>query len=392
MKGSDVYNIQTLNNISPMGLKQFPQGNYRVASSIELPDAILLRSYNMLEMDIPPSVMAIARAGVGVNNIPVNLCSQMGIVVFNTPGGNASSVKDLVIASLFFSSRKIIEGLAWAKTLKGKGSEVPALIEKGKSRFAGPEITGKKLGVIGLGAVGVMVANDAAALGMEVTGYDPFISVESAWGLSRGVRRASGFEKLLATADYITLHVPLSKETEGMINGDKFKRMKKGVRILNFARDGLVNREDLKTAIRNETVSVYVTDFPDEELLELDNVIAIPHLGASTPEAEDKCAVMAVQQVREYLETGNIRNSVNFPTCEMDMIGIRRIVVANKNIPRMVGQITAVIAGEGINIADMLNKSREDIAYTIIDIDNDISEESEQKIRQIEGVLKARVI
>jgi len=387
-----MHKVQTLNKISPAGLEHFPRDTYEVASEIPHPDTILVRSYNMLDMELPQSLKAIARLGVGVNNIPVEKCSERGIVVFNTPGANANSVKEIVLAGLFLSSRKIIQGINRAKTLIGKGDEIPKLTEKEKSQFAGPEIRGKKLGVIGLGAVGVMVANDATALGMEVTGYDPFISVESAWGLSKDIKRANGFESLLATSDYITLHIPLTDETKGMINRDKFARMKKGIRLLNFARSGLVNNEDLKAAIEKGIVSVYVTDFPEEELLKMENVISIPHLGASTPEAEDNCAITAVEQVRDFLEKGNIKNSVNYPQCQMDLIGKKRIVIANKNIPRMVGQITTVFAGEGINIADMLNKSKGSTAYNIIDIDSEISDESIQKIRAIEGVTMVRVI
>jgi len=387
-----MFKIQTLNKISPVGLEYFPRGNYEVASEILHPDAILVRSHNINDTDLPESLKVIARAGAGINNVPVERCSEMGIVVFNTPGANANSVKEITLAGLFISSRKIISGIKWTKTLEGRGDQVPALVEKEKHRFAGPEIKGKKLGVIGLGAVGVSVSNDAASLGMEVTGYDPFISVESAWDLSRHIIRAAGFDSLLASADYITLHVPLTEETNGMINKDRFARMKKGVRILNFARGELVNQKDLKAAIEKGIVSVYVTDFPDEELLEMENVITIPHLGASTPEAEDNCAVMAVKQICNYLEKGNIINSVNFPTCQMDILRKKRIIIANKNIPRMVGQITAILASEGINIADMLNKSKGDLAYNIIDIDNEISNESIQKIRRIEGVTTVRVI
>ncbi len=387
-----MFKIQTLNKISPVGLEHFPRGNYEVASEILHPDAILVRSHNINDMELPKSLKVIARAGAGINNVPVEKCSDMGIVVFNTPGANANSVKEITLAGLFISSRKIISGIKWTKTLEGRGDQVPELIEKEKHRFAGPEIKGKKLGVIGLGAVGVSVSNDAASLGMKVTGYDPFISVESAWDLSRHIKRAAGFDSLLASADYITLHVPLTEETKGMIDKDKFARMKKGVRILNFARGELVNQKDLKAAIEKEIVSVYVTDFPDEELLELENVITIPHLGASTPEAEDNCAIMAVKQICNYLEKGNIINSVNFPICQMDILRKRRIIIANKNIPRMVGQITAILASEGINIADMLNKSKGNLAYNIIDIDNEISDKSIQKIRGIEGVTMVRVI
>lgn len=387
-----MFKIQTLNKISPVGLGHFPRGNYEVASEILHPDAILVRSHNINDMELPKSLKVIARAGAGINNVPVEKCSDMGIVVFNTPGANANSVKEITLAGLFISSRKIISGIKWTETLEGRGDQVPELVEKEKHRFAGPEITGKKLGVIGLGAVGVSVSNDAASLGMEVTGYDPFISVESAWDLSRHIKRAAGFDSLLASADYITLHVPLTEETKGMIDKDKFARMKKGVRILNFARGELVNQKDLKAAIEKGIVSVYITDFPDEELLKLENVITIPHLGASTPEAEDNCAIMAVKQICNYLEKGNIINSVNFPTCQMDILRKRRIIIANKNIPRMVGQITAILASEGINIADMLNKSKGNLAYNIIDIDNEISDKSIQKIRGIEGVTMVRVI
>jgi D-3-phosphoglycerate dehydrogenase len=387
-----MYKILTLNKISPIGLKYLPLDTYEVASEIQHPDAVIVRSFNMLEMKLPGSLKAIARAGTGVNNIPIDKCSERGVVVFNTPGANANSVKGLVIASLFLSSRKIIEGINWVNTQSRKSDEIPKLVEKEKSRFSGPEIKGKKLGVIGLGAVGVMVANDAAALGMEVIGYDPFISVESAWGLSRDVKRASGFDSLLANADYITLHVPLSEETEGMINHEKFSRMKKGVRLLNFARGALVNDTDLKSALEKGIVAVYVTDFPTHELLRMENVIAIPHLGASTPEAEDNCAVMAVQQTRDFLEKGCIKNSVNFPDCQMEIMGKKRLVITNKNIPRMVGQITAILASEGINIADMLNRSRESNAYNIIDIDSELSEDSIKKIKSIKGVTMVRVI
>ncbi|HEB29946.1 MAG TPA: 3-phosphoglycerate dehydrogenase [Spirochaetes bacterium] len=384
--------IRTLNPISPVGLDCLPGNRYEVASEIPHPDAIIVRSFDMVDMELPLSLKAIVRAGVGTNNIPVDRCSGRGIVVFNTPGANANSVKEITLAGLFISSRKILQGIGWTKTLKNKGDNVQALVEKQKSLFTGPEITGKNLGVIGLGAVGVSVSNDAAALGMNVTGYDPFISIESAWGLSRNIKRASGFDSLLANSDYITLHIPLSEETKDIINKDIFSIMKKGVRLLNFSRSELVNNKDLKEAIKKRTVAVYVTDFPDKELLDMDEVIMIPHLGASTPEAEDNCAVMAANQIRDYLENGNIVNSVNFPECKMDVIGKKRILIANKNIPRMVGQITSVLAQEGINIADMLNKSRGDLAYNIIDIDNQIADTSIKKISEIEGVLMVRVI
>jgi D-3-phosphoglycerate dehydrogenase len=387
-----MFKILTLNKISPGGLSHFPRETYEVASEIGHPDAVIVRSASMLDMELPESLKGIARAGTGVNNIPVDKCSERGIVVFNTPGANANSVKELVLAALLMASRNVIQGISWAKSLVGKGDEVPKIIEKEKSRFVGPEIKGKRLGVIGLGAIGVMVANDAHALGMEVSGYDPFISVESAWDLSRSIKRATGFESLLKTCDYITLHIPLTDETKGIINKEKFALMRKGARILNFARGGLVNNADLKEALANGTVSAYLTDFPDEELLKLEGVVPFPHLGASTPEAEDNCAVMAVKQIRDFLENGNIKNSVNFPNCQMDKTGKKRLVISNRNIAGMVGKITAVLAGEGINIDDMLNRSKGNNAYNIIDIDSEITENAVSKIREIEGVTMMRVI
>jgi len=387
-----MYKIQTLNKISALGLDLFPRDDYEIASEFINPDAILVRSQNMLEMNIPESVKAIARAGAGVNNIPVEKCTAAGVVVFNTPGANANGVKELVLAGLLLSSRRIFPGLQWCKGLVGKGDEVPNLVEKGKNDFIGPEIKGKRLGVIGLGAIGVMVANDALELGMQVTGYDPFISVEAAWGLSRNVKRARGLESLFAESDYITLHVPLTEKTKGYINKERFNTMKKGARILNFARGGLVNNADLFDALNEGIVSCYVTDFPDEELLKHDKVIAFPHLGASTPEAEDNCAIMAVNQTKDFLEYGNIKNSVNFPNCELDLTAKYRIIIANRNIPNMVGQITTILAAEKINIADMLNRGKADIAYNIIDIDGEVNASVLEKIKSIDGVIMVRLI
>jgi D-3-phosphoglycerate dehydrogenase len=384
--------IQTLNKISPKGLELFPRDVYEIASEIINPDAVLVRSADMHEMQLTGSVKAIARAGAGVNNIPIDKCSQKGIVVMNTPGANANSVKELVVAGLLICSRKLVQGIIWAKGLAGKGDEVPKLIEKGKSNFEGPEIKGKRLGVIGLGAIGVKVANDAVSLGMEVTGYDPIISVEAAWELSHTVKRSLSLDNLLAKSDYITLHVPLNDKTKGMLNKDKFALMKKGVRILNFARGGLVSNEDLKEAIKEGIVAAYVTDFPDQDLVAVEGVIPIPHLGASTPEAEDNCAIMAVNQTRNFLEYGNIKNSVNFPDCEMEPSGKARILVGNRNVPNMVGQITTLLAAEKINIADMLNKSKTDLAYNIIDIDNEINESALKKLKAIEGIIMVRVL
>ena len=387
-----MFKIQTLNKIAMIGLEGFPREQYEIASEMLNPDAILVRSADMHNMQLPASVKAIGRAGAGVNNIPVEQCSKRGIVVFNTPGANANGVKELVLAGLLLSSRRIVPGIEWAKTLKGKGKEVGPLVEKGKNDFVGPEIKGKKLGVIGLGAIGVMVANDAVALGMEVAGYDPYISVEAAWGLARTVRRATSLDMLLAQSDYITLHVPLMDQTKGMLNRDKFALMKKGVRIVNLARGGLVKNADLLEAMKAGTVGCYVTDFPDDDLLDVPNVIPIPHLGASTPEAEDNCAVMAVEQVRDFLENGNVKNAVYFPACALPVMGRNRIVVANANVPNMVGQITTVLAADKINIADMMNKSAGELAYNIIDIDGNVAEAQVEKLRKIEGVITARLI
>jgi D-3-phosphoglycerate dehydrogenase len=389
-----MFKIQTLNKISTLGLELLPRDSYEVASEILNPDAVLVRSANMLTMEIPPSVKAIARAGAGVNNVPVPACSERGIIVFNTPGANANGVKELVIAGLLLSSRKIVSGITWAKGLVGKGDEVPKLIEKGKGDFVGPEIKGKRLGVVGLGAIGVMVANDAVELGMQVSGYDPFISVDAAWGLSRNVKRARGLESLLAESDYVTLHVPLNDQTKGLINRERLADLKKGARLLNFARGGLVNNADLREALAAGQVSVYVTDFPDEELLKLDNVVAFPHLGASTPEAEDNCAVMAVNQLKDFLENGNVRNAVNYPDCDMGPVPRAggRILLANKNIPNMVGQVTTILAAAKINIADMINKHRGDMAYNIIDIDGKVGDATIATLKSTEGVIMVRFI
>jgi len=388
-----MFRIQTLSRISPKGLDLFPREGYEVASEIPTPDAILVRSTDMHGHELPGSLKAITRAGVGVNNIPVDRCTARGIVVLNTPGANANSVKELVIAGLLLSSRRILESVQWIDTLKNKGEDVPKLVEAGKAAFEGPELRGKTLGVIGLGAIGVLVANDAVALGMSVMGFDPFISVESAWGLSREVRRAKVLDTLIAESDYITLHVPLLEETRGMINRTRFALMRKGVRLLNLARGGLVNNADLRDAIRAGLVACYVTDFPDAELLEMERVIPIPHLGASTPEAEENCAVMAVRQTMAFLEHGNVKNSANFPECEMGPVGTdSRLLIANRNIPNMVGQVTTQLASDGINISDLLNRHRGDLAYNIIDVDGAPSAQTMERIRAIEGIIMARLL
>ena len=387
-----MYKIQTLNKISSAGLSLLPLDNYESASEITHPDAILVRSFKMHDMEIPESLLAIGRAGAGVNNIPVDKCSEKGIVVFNTPGANANAVKELVLASLFLSSRDIVGGIEWAKTLIGEGEEVPKLVEKGKSSFVGPEISGKTLGIVGLGAIGRLVANAAESLGMKVIGYDPFISVDAAWGLSQYVKKAKGFEHLFSHSDYVSLHIPLSDDTKNLIDKSKFKMMKDGVRIMNFARGGLIHETDLMEALDSGKVARLVTDFPNENMLKHEKIIGIPHLGASTPESESNCAVMAVNQVREYLENGNIRNSVNFPEAEMPRNGSCRLCIVNQNVPKMVGQITTVLANEDINIEEMLNRHHMGLAYNIIDVGQAVTDDQLKKIKSIEGVIRVRAI
>ncbi|HNS90056.1 MAG TPA: phosphoglycerate dehydrogenase [Deltaproteobacteria bacterium] len=386
-----MYKIDLLNNISEKGLRLFTD-RYEYRTGVSEPDGILVRSKEMKDMTLPSSLKAIARAGAGVNNIPIDKCSEKGIVVFNTPGANANGVKELVILGMLLASRKVTEGIAWAKGLVGEGDKVPDLIEKGKSKFGGTEILGKKVGVVGLGAIGTMVANAAEGLGMEVIGYDPFLSIEAAWMLSRNTKRASSLEKLLADSDFVTLHVPLNKDTRGSIDADKFAIMKKGAVLLNFARRELVNTADLKKALADGIVSCYVTDFPDEELIKMDRSIAIPHLGASTEESEENCAIMAAMQLMEYLENGNIKNSVNFPETHLDRSPSKRLTIANQNLPGMIEKITHLLAENKINIADMINKSKGSIAYNIIDIDGDVNEGLIGKIGSLEGVLAIRVL
>lgn len=388
-----MYKIQTLNKIDPEGLKIFPLDQYEIASEFASPDAVIVRSQAMHDMELPSSLLSIARAGAGVNNIPIEKCTNQGIVVFNTPGANAHAVKEIVIAAMLMASRDIAGSLEWAKTLKGKGAEVPGLVEKGKANFGGTEIRGKTLAVIGLGAIGVLVANAAQALGMNVLGYDPYISVNYAWKLSRNVKKAEGLESLLSSADFVTLHIPQLPETKGFINADKLKMMKNGVKIMNFARGGLVNNADMLAALESGKVGKYVTDFPEDELINVKNIIAIPHLGASTEESETNCAIMAVNQTIDYLENGNIINSVNFPTTEMERVaGATRIVVANKNVPKMVSQISSLLAHEGLNIANMLNRNKDEIAYNIIDIDGAVPATIKNTISEIDGVIMVRIL
>lgn len=391
-----MFKIQTLNKISLAGLSLLERDKYETASEMANPDGIILRSFKMHDMELPASLKAVARAGAGVNNIPIDKCTEKGIVVFNTPGANANSVKELVIAGMLTSVRRIPEAIDWCKTLADKGDEVPQLVEKGKSQFAGTEIKGKTLGVIGLGAIGVMVANTAAAMGMKVIGSDPYISVDAAWGLSREVKKAISLDSLIAESDFITVHVPLTDTTKGMFNADKFAIMKKGTVLLNFARGGLVKNEDLKAAIEAGTIAKYMTDFPDAELIGMENVICVPHLGASTEEAEDNCAAMAAEEIKDYLEFGNIKNSVNFPDCSMPFTGRKRITIINKDMPNVIGQFSSIIAADKINIAEFINKSKKGYAYNIIEIDSEVSDELMadviEKLKAAEGVIAVRLI
>jgi D-3-phosphoglycerate dehydrogenase len=383
--------IRCLNKIDPKGINLLDPNNYTIVEDDTM-DAILVRSFKLHDYEMPESLKAIGRAGAGVNNIPLDKCSEQGIVVFNTPGANANGVKELVLASMLLSSRDIIGGVEWAKTLLGE-SDVAKKVEAGKSQFAGPEILGKKLGVIGLGAIGAMVANAAVGLGMEVIGYDPFISVDAAWGLSSAVRRSLTLDEIVKESDYITIHVPLLDATRGMLNKNLFDQMKENVRIFNFSRGELVNEDDLQVALEAGKVAKYVTDFPNEKVLGMKNVINVPHLGASTPESEENCAVMATLQIKDYLENGNIVNSVNYPACSMGIPQTAgRIAINHKNIPNMVGQITTLLANKNINIADMINKSRKDWAYTLIDVENEVSEAIVDELKGIDGVVKVRII
>jgi D-3-phosphoglycerate dehydrogenase len=390
-----MYKIQTLNKISSIGLKDFPREEYEVASEFQNPDAIILRSFKMLDMEIPTNVKAVGRAGAGTNNIPVDLMSSKGIPVFNTPGANANAVKELVLCALLMSNRPIIKAAEWAKSLIGNGDAIPDMCEKGKNQFIGPELVGKTLGVIGLGAIGTQVANAASALKMEVIGYDPFISVDAAWSLSRKIQKETSLDTLLSKSDYITIHVPQTPETKGLINADRIKTMKTGVRIVNFARGGLVVNADIIKAINSGKIASFTTDFSDEELLKTENVVCLPHIGASTPEAEDNCAVMAVKELRDFLETGAIENSVNFPRCTIDTpipTNGTRLCISNKNVPNMVSQITAALAGQNQNIAGMINKNRNDLAYNIIDIDGHVKPETINNLQSIKEVINVRAI
>lgn len=387
-----MYVIRTLNKISNIGLDKLPKDSYTISDDAEKCQGILVRSQKMHDMELPDELLAIARAGAGTNNIPTEACAEKGIVVFNTPGANANGVKELTLLGLLVASRKVYRAMEWVQTIKGEGDNVSKLVEKEKSKFSGQEVQGKKLGIIGLGAIGVMVANDARALGMEVAGFDPYISVEAAWGLSRAVKKAVSLEALLAESDYISVHVPLNKKTKGLLSTNEFKAMKAGVKILNFSRGALIDNEAMIEAVKTGKVDRYVTDFPEDELLGVENVLSIPHLGASTFESEENCAIMAVREMRDYLEFGNIRNSVNFPNCELRPSGKMRLCMAGKNVPNILGSITRIIGEHAINVAGMINNHKGDYAYTIIDVDDDVSDELIKNIKEIEGVISTRVL
>lgn len=387
-----MYRIQTLNTISDKGLSMLGAEEYQTGTEIENPDAYLVRSTSLHEQEFPPALKAVARAGAGVDNIPVERCTAAGIPVFNTPGANANAVKEMAIAGLLLSSRRICEGVEWVRSNLDKGEGLPALVEREKRRFAGPEIAGKTLGVVGLGAVGVLVCNAAEQLGMRVIGYDPYISIQNAWELSQSVRRANELSSLYEHADYISIHVPLTGDTRNLINGESIKQMKYGVRVLNLSREGLVEHEALALALKEGKIACYMTDFPEPGIVGLESVLLTPHIGASTPEAEDNCAVTAVRLLKSYLETGCIENSVNFPRCSMEGGGPHRITVANRNVPNMVGQITTSLAAAGHNIEDLINKHRDDVAYNIIDLRDLPNEATLERIRGIDGVLAVRTV
>ncbi len=386
-------NILTLNKIAAIGLDQLDPTKFNHGTEVDNPDAIMVRSADMHQRELGENLKCIARAGAGVNNIPIEQASQKGIVVFNTPGANANAVKELVLCALFLSSRNIVGGIAWARTLAEKGDEVPGLVEKGKSAFVGPEITGKTLGVIGLGAIGVMVANAADQLGMRVLGFDPFLSIDSAWGLSSGIQRARDLKQIFAECDYISLHLPLNKDTRGMMGAEVFETVKPGLRLINMARGDLVDTPALLKALDAGRVASYVTDFPNAAACAHEKIVPIPHLGASTPESEDNCAVMATRQMSDYLLYGNIKNSVNFPDIALEMgQGGARLCVLHLNIPNMLTLIVGELARVGINIENMVNKSKKDLAVSLFDLNQVPPANLKQAIAALDGVLRVRVI
>lgn len=387
-----MYSIKTYNKISKVGLDVFDKANYEISDNAEAPVAALVRSAALHEEKFPESLLAIGRAGAGTNNIPTDRCSEEGIVVFNTPSANANAVKELVLLGLLISSRRVVPAIEWARGLKGNGSEVGKMVEKGKGAFVGPEIRGKKLGVVGLGAIGVLVANAANHLGMTVYGYDPFLSLQNAWNLSHNIIRANDLKEIYENCDYISLHIPLNKDTKGTIGAEALASMKDGVRILNFARDGLVDSEAMLAALASGKVASYVVDFPTDEMIGVEGVVCIPHLGASTPESEDNCAIMAAKELIDYVENGNITNSVNLPNVSMPRSAEVRIAVIHRNIPNVLTSITSVLGRDNVNIENMLNKSRGDYAYTLLDVAPCNIDEVVKHIKAVDSIIRVRVI
>lgn len=383
--------IQLLNKIAKVGTDRFDADKYEIAEEIANPDAIMVRSAAMHDMEFGDNLKAIARAGAGVNNIPIDKCSEKGIVVFNTPGANANGVKELAVAALLLASRDIVGGIEWVRTLKGTEAPEKA-VEKGKSKFAGVEIEGKTLGIIGLGAIGGLVANVAKSLGMKVIGCDPYITVEAAWGLSRSIEKAETYDEIYAKSDYISVHVPATAETKGMLCAENFAKMKDGVRIINLSRADLLNSADLKVAIASGKVASYVTDFPTDDIINEDKIIAIPHLGASTEESEDNCAVYAANELIDYLENGNIKNSVNFPNATMPRGGDARLCIMHKNVPTILSQISGAFSDEHINIENLINHSKKELAYTMVECHGEIPAELVSKVKAIDGVIRVNVI
>lgn len=384
-----MYTIKTMNNISQTGLDHFDE-QYQIDAEAVQPDGIIVRSAALHEEVFPASLKAIARAGAGVNNIPVDRCSEEGIVVFNTPGANANAVKELVFAGMLLSARKIHQGISWSKDTAGQG-DLAKRVEKEKKKFAGTELLGKSLGVIGLGAIGIQVANLALKFGMEVYGYDPYISIDAAWNLSRSVKHAKSVDDIYKNCDYITVHVPLNDDTRNLINADAIEKMKDQVHLLNFARGGLLDDQAVAEALQKGKVATYVTDFPTDQIAGLEGVIAIPHLGASTEEAEENCVVKAVEEMKDFLENGNIQNSVNFPNVHMERSGHQRIAIVHQNIPKMLAQIADTLASDNANIENMINKSKKDYAYTLVDVDVEINEDTLKNLKSIEGVIRVNL-
>lgn len=387
-----MYKILTLNKIAEIGTNRFDKAKYEVGDNVENPNAVLVRSASMHESELNSDLVAIARAGAGTNNIPIDRCSEEGVVVFNTPGANANAVKELVLLGALISSRKVPQAIDWAKTLKGKGDEVGKLVEKGKSQFAGPELAGKKLGVIGLGAIGAAVANAASHLGMEVHGVDPYLSVEGALHLEKDVIYLNSYKEIFETCDYITLHVPLNDSTREMVNAESIASMKENVRILNFSRGELVSSSAILEGINSGKVAAYVTDFPTDDLLDVEGVIALPHLGASTPESEDNCAVMAVKELIDYIENGNIKNSVNLPNVSVVKTGDAKICVIHKNVEGLITNIAGVVSHSKLNIENMESKSKKNYAYTVLDVKGVVSDSLIEKLTSVENVIKVRVV